>query len=324
MRFVDFTRVFFTAGQGGNGCFSFEYQGKKKISSGGNGGKGGNIILTGKKSLNHLTWIKYHPHQKAGNGVAGKGKQQNGATGMDKCIEVPLGTIVWNSEQTQIILEVLEEKDYLLLEGSPGGRGNQNSQRGFFQKESLFATPLEEVSFYLELRIIADIGLVGLPNAGKSSFIATVSNQKSKIADYPFTTLHPVLGVIRYSDYQSLLVADIPGIIEGASEGKGLGIRFLKHIQRTKILFFLIDVGLQNLMGAEDTFLTLEKELNFFSPPLLQKQKIVLFNKQDIMENSNNLENEKKFFQKRNIPVYLISCITGYGIKELLKNIKHL
>ena len=324
MKFVDFTRVFFTAGKGGDGCFSFENQGKKKIATGGNGGKGGDIILVGNQQLNHFTWIKYHPHQKAGNGAKGKSKNQNGAQGKDKRIELPLGSIVWNVEQTQVLLEVLAEKDYLFLEGTKGGRGNQNSQRGCFQKELLLAIPPQEISFYLELKIIADIGLVGLPNAGKSSFIARVSNQKPKIADYPFTTLHPSLGVINYPDYHSLVVADIPGIIEGASKGKGLGHRFLKHIQRTRVLFFLIDISTQNTMSAEKTFCILEKELENFSENLLNRQKIVIFNKQDIMKDKASLTQEKKFFYKSNIPVYLISCNTNYGIQDLLAGIKNL
>jgi GTP-binding protein len=324
LKFIDFARVFFQAGKGGAGCFAFEKYGKKATASGGNGGKGGDIILVGNSSINHLTWLKFHPHQKASDGVAGRGKNQNGAGGADKHIEVPLGTIIWNQEQTQIILEVLEEKEYLLLKGTAGGRGNQNSRRGVFNEELLLSEPPQEVSFYLELKVIADIGLVGLPNAGKSSFISKVSNQKAKIADYPFTTLHPALGVVSVGDYQSLVIADIPGLIEGANQGKGLGHRFLKHIQRTKILFFFIDISMQNPQGARETFALLEKELTLFSKDLLLKQKIVILNKQDVMKEAGILEKEKNYFQKKKIPVYLISCKTGYGIKELLGKIKYL
>ena len=324
MEFIDFTRVFLRAGKGGDGCFSFEHKGKKSISSGGNGGKGGNIILQGSKRINHLTWLKCHPHQKAGQGVAGKGKNQNGRQGENKFIEVPLGTVVWNEQQTQVVLEVLAEENYLLLEGSKGGSGNQNSRRGVFSKELLEAAESEQVSFYFELKVIADIGLVGFPNAGKSSFIAKVSNQKPKIADYPFTTLYPALGVITYFDYQTLVVADIPGLIEGASEGKGLGHRFLRHIQRTKVLFFIIDIGIVNPISASKTFSLLSKELELFSQDLLLKQKIVILNKQDIMKDEALMLKDRDYFQNLNIPVYLISCATGYGIDDLLEAIKNL
>ncbi len=322
MKFIDSAKVFLKSGGGGNGCLSYYYRGKKRLPSGGNGGVGGSIYLQGTPSLNNLTYLRYHPHQKAGNGLHGKGKNQNGRSGIDKIIEVPLGTLLLDEQTTEEICETLTPEKILILKGSDGGVGNQNFKTGKpINEEILQGKSGVEKTFLLELKIMADVGLVGLPNAGKSTFLSKISNQTPKIADYPFTTLFPQLGVVRLADYKSFVVADIPGLIEGAHDGKGLGYRFLKHIQRTKFLFFLID-GSDEKFSVKQSFLLLKKELALFSEALLKKNFVVLLNKQDKIKKSSILEKEKEYFQKNNIKVYWISGLNGYGIEEFLNEVK--
>ena len=322
MKFIDSAKIYLKPGDGGKGCLSYYYRGKKRFPSGGNGGVGGGVYLQGNSSLNSLTYLKYHPHQKAGNGLHGKGKNQNGRSGKDKIIEVPLGTLLLDEQTQEEICETLTPEKILILKGSEGGVGNQNFKTGKVINEEILQGKLGiEKTFILELKIIADVGLVGLPNAGKSTFLSKISNQSPKIADYPFTTLFPQLGVVNLADYQSFVVADIPGLIEGAHDGKGLGHRFLKHIQRTKFLFFLID-GSNKELSIKQSFLMLKKELALFSKTLLEKNFVVLLNKQDKIKNLSVLEKEKEYFQKNNIKVYWISALSGDGIENFLNEVK--
>lgn len=326
MEFIDTAKIFLKAGKGGNGCISYYYKGKKKIASGGNGGKGGSIYLKGNSNLNSLYYIRYHPHQKASHGKNGKAQNQNGKAGEDKIIEVPLGTMVFRENEPEMICELLTEDKIMLLKGGSGGTGNQNfklSDYDLNKEKNEGKIPREEI-FLIELKIIADISLIGLPNAGKSTFISKVSNQKPKIADYPFTSLNPSLGVVELPDYKTLTIADIPGLIEGAHKGKGLGHLFLKHIQRTKFLFFIIDAENDTKISILDTFKLLRNELKFYSKKLLTIKFIVILNKQDKIENYDAINKKIKYLEKQNIKVFLISCKTRYGIKLLLNEMQNI
>jgi GTP-binding protein len=317
---IDQAEIEVKAGNGGDGAVTFrrEKYVPKGGPSGGNGGKGGDVIIQAFSNLNTLLDFKYRRKYSAGNGAIGGSSLKDGKNGKDILIKVPVGTVVKDFESEKILADLDGEgKKIIIAKGGKGGKGNSN-----------FATPTNQAPRYaekgkkgesskiiLELKLIADVGIVGFPNAGKSTLISVISSAKPKIADYPFTTLEPNLGIVFYKDYQSFTVADIPGIIEGAHSGKGLGLKFLRHIERTKILLFLIEITSQDI---EKDFKILLNELQFYSKKLAARKKIVALSKSDLLDNSNlNAISRKRFF-KRDIPTVIISSSTKQGIQELL------
>jgi GTP-binding protein len=316
LKFVDVAKVHCFSGKGGAGCASMRREKFVEFGgpNGGDGGKGGDVILVGDSKLTSLQDFRVHPHQKAKNGAPGLGDQKNGARGADKEIAVPLGTLVYDKND-ELLFEVMDESSYLLLKGGKGGLGNTHFKTAT-NRAPRYAQPGEpgtEITIRLELKIMADVGLVGLPNAGKSTFIAAISNAKPKIADYPFTTLIPNLGVVSISAYNTFVVADIPGIIEDAHLGAGLGDQFLKHIQRSSALAFLIDGS-----DAENTplevFSLLINELKKYSPELINKQRLILLSKIDALHTDYEIEQIVLKFKVLGETLIPISSVSRSGL----------
>jgi GTPase len=321
--FIDQAEIEVKAGDGGDGAVTFrrEKYVPKGGPSGGNGGKGGDVVIQAFSNLNTLLDFKYRRKYNAGNGAIGGSSLKDGKNGKDILIKVPEGTIVKDFNTDKILVDLDEKgKSIVIAKGGNGGKGNSNfatstNQAPRFAEEGKKG---ESKKIILELKLIADVGIVGLPNAGKSTLISVISSAKPKIANYPFTTLEPCLGIVYYKDYKSFIVADIPGIIEGAHEGKGLGLKFLRHIERTKILLIMIEVTSENI---EKDFKILLNELKLHSKILADRKKIIALSKADLV-NRQNLEKitRKKLF-KENFPVVTISSATKEGIKELLDKI---
>ncbi len=314
--FVDYVKIFCRSGKGGAGSThmrreKFEPKGGP---DGGDGGRGGHIYLKGNNQLWTLIHLKYQRHIFAGDGGSGGRMRSTGADGKDITIEVPLGTLAIDAETKEILCEITEHDQVTtLLKGGRGGLGNWNFRSPTMQTPR-FAQPGEEgieTSIILELKILADVGLVGFPNAGKSTLLSTITAAKPKIADYPFTTLVPNIGIVPYRDHKSFVVADIPGIIEGAHEGKGLGIRFLRHIERNSMLLFLIPVDSQNI---KEEFNTLVNELTLFNPELLDKKRILAITKCDMADNEIKKATERELPKIKSI---FISSVSGEGITQL-------
>ncbi len=318
--FIDYVEVEVKAGSGGDGAVSFrrEKYVPKGGPAGGNGGKGGNIIIEAHHNLNTLLDFKYKRHYTADNGQAGGSSLKDGKSGDDILIKVPVGTVIKDQESGDIIADLKKDNQSIIIaKGGKGGKGNSNFATPTKQTPRYAepGRPGEEKKISLELKLIADVGLVGFPNAGKSTLISSISSAKPKIADYPFTTLEPNLGIVKYKDYQSFTVADIPGIIEGAHEGKGLGHKFLRHIERTKILLFLIDVTSENYQKDYNVLLN---ELKSYSKKLAEKKKIVALSKIDLIEKTEVKKLEGKKLRNSDSKVLLFSAVAGMGIPELL------
>ncbi len=325
--FLDFARIIVKAGNGGKGCISFRREKfvAKGGPDGGSGGKGGDIIIVGNENINTLINFRYTKLFKAENGKNGSGSNRTGRTGKPTIIEVPQGTEVWKisgGQRTRICDVTDQNKEYIICEGGNGGRGNacfatSTRQAPRFSKPGM---ETEQVELELVLKLMADIGLVGFPNAGKSTLLSTISAARPKVADYAFTTLEPSLGVVHMKNYKSFVVADIPGIIEGAHDGKGLGIQFLKHIQRTRILLFLIDVNSETPL---DDFETLKNELHQYDEALDSKLHYVAFSKTDTLDEESLMEKEETltemFKEKFKENILFISSVTGKNI-DILKN----
>ena len=312
--FIDHIKIFCKSGNGGRGSSSFRREKfvPKGGPDGGDGGKGGDIILKGNSQLWTLLHLRYTKHLKAENGEGGQGSKKHGKNGKDVVIEVPLGTIAKSADNDNISIEILNHnEEKILLEGGIGGLGNVHFKTSTKQAPQYSQPGIQGVEEWinLELKVLADVGLVGFPNAGKSTLLSSISKAKPKIGDYPFTTLTPNLGVIPYKDNLSFIMADIPGIIEGASEGKGLGIRFLRHIERNSILLFMIPV----LSEVDKEFKLLYKELKNYNKELLEKKIIIAVTKCDLL--SEKELKEIKFNLKQEI--IKISSITGYGLENL-------
>ena len=318
--FVDYVKLFVNSGNGGKG--SIHLHREKFITKGGpdggNGGRGGHIILRGNKQLWTLYTFKFKKHFLAGHGGDGGKNRRTGVQGKDCYIDVPLGTTVRNSETNSVIFEIINDnEEIILLKGGLGGRGNWHFKSSTRQTPR-YAQPGEQgikLQITLELKVLADVGLVGFPNVGKSSLLASLTSAKPKIANYEFTTLKPNLGIVEYKDHQSFVMADIPGIIEGAAEGKGLGHYFLRHIERNSILLFLIASDTKDIF---QDFKTLRSELIKYSPELQDKSYMVVLSKGDLLD--KELEREYILEMKRvfkNIPHLIISSITKYKLTEL-------
>jgi GTP-binding protein len=318
--FIDYAEIEVKAGDGGNGAVAFrrEKYVPKGGPSGGNGGNGGSVYLIADENLSTLLDFKYKRKYIAGKGQPGGSSLKDGKNGDDVVIKVPVGTIVKDAETGKILFDLSQNgQKVLIAKGGKGGKGNSNFATPT-RRTPRFAEPGkpgEEKSIILELKLIADVGLVGFPNAGKSTLISTISAAKPKIADYPFTTLEPVLGIVQYKDFRSFTVADIPGIIEGAHQGKGLGIKFLRHIERTKILLFLIDITSDDYQRDFDI---LYNELKKYSRKLVEKKILVALSKADLLSDSQLKKMKKVKFKKVDEPALIISAVSGYGIENLI------
>jgi GTP-binding protein len=315
MQFVDHVRIFARSGDGGDGCVSFrrEKYVPRGGPDGGNGGNGGDIIVVACSSLNTLLDLRYRQRYVAGRGGHGLGKRMDGARGEDVRIEVPVGTIVKDTETGRTVADLtVDGAEVILLKGGRGGRGN-----------AAFATPSnraprsneegqvgEERTFGIELKLLADIGLVGYPNAGKSTLLSRLSAAHPKIADYPFTTLTPNLGIVHVGPYRSFVMADIPGLIEGASSGRGLGFQFLRHLERTHVLLFLIEVMSPDI---DRDYATLQRELRLFNEALLEKPRIVAITKMDLSTDTV----PPRTRMTDGAPCLPISAINGKGLETL-------
>ncbi len=314
--FVDYVKIYCRSGNGGPGSAHLRRENfmPKGGPDGGDGGRGGHIILKGNSQMWTLLHLRYKRHIFAGNGGPGGQQLSTGADGNDVVIEVPLGTIAKKESTGEILFEITgHDEEMILARGGRGGLGN-NHFKSATNQTPRYAQPGEpgiEDSFILELKILADVGLVGFPNAGKSTLLSVVSAARPKIADYPFTTLVPNLGMVSYREDKSFVMADIPGIIEGAHEGKGLGIRFLRHIERNSILLFIIPVDSRNIMDEYDI---LVNELKMYNPELLDKKRLLGISKADLAD--EEIRNELRKDLPR-LPRVFFSAITGEGISTL-------
>ena len=323
--FVDEVIVELTAGRGGDGCMAFRREKYVAMGGpfGGNGGKGGDIIFKVDEGLRTLIDLRYQKHIKASSGENGQGKNKNGKNATDMIVKVPLGTTIKDNETGAIIGDLTKNgEEVIVAYGGRGGRGNVTlaTRSNPCPSYCEYGEPGENRKVKVELRMLADVGLVGLPSVGKSTILSMVTNANPKIASYHFTTLSPNLGVVTSEDY-SYTIADLPGLIEGASDGLGLGHKFLKHIERTKIIAHIIDMsGIEGRNPYED-YLTIRKELEKFSPKLIKKPEVIIANKMDIEASKENLE---KFKQKVKVPIYEVSAIQNKGLDEVLKALKEL
>lgn len=314
--FVDYVKIFCRSGKGGAGSVHFRREKfvPKGGPDGGDGGRGGHIYLKGNSQLWTLLHLKYQRHIFAGDGESGSGARCTGKDGEDVYIEVPIGTIARDAETNEVIAEITEHGQVeMILKGGRGGLGNWNFRTATLQTPRFAqpGEPAQEGYVILELKILADVGLVGFPNAGKSTLLSVVSAAKPKIADYPFTTLVPNLGIVRYRDDRSFVMADIPGIIEGAHEGKGLGLRFLRHIERNSMLLFMVPADSDDIYGQ---YQILVNELKMYNPELLDKKRALAITKCDLVD-----QQAKKKISKHlpDIPAVFISSVTGEGIERL-------
>lgn len=315
--FIDYVKFNSRSGHGGAGCIHFH---REKLNphggpDGGNGGKGGDIVLRGNAQLWTLLHLKYRKHVIATSGAPGEEQDRTGADGRDEIIEVPLGTVAKKAETGEVICEISKDgEQYILTPGGRGGKGNAHFATSTNQAPT-HAQPGEpgrEEWIILELKLLADVGLVGFPNAGKSTLLSVVSAAKPKIADYAFTTLTPNLGVVAYRDGLSFVMADIPGIIEGAAEGKGLGIRFLRHIERNPLLLFMVPADAKDIRAEYEILL---HELRKYNPELLDKKRLLAVSKSDMLD--EELMEALKPELPPDIPCVFISSITQQGIAEL-------
>lgn len=315
--FIDYVRIFCRSGNGGAGSTHLrrEKYVPKGGPDGGDGGKGGDIIMRGNAQMWTLIHLKYNKHALAENGEAGGKQRSTGANGKSVIIEVPLGTVARNDETGGTLGEIMEDgQEICLKRGGRGGLGNWNFRTSTRQTPR-YAQPGEsgeEGMVTLELKILADVGLVGLPNAGKSTLLATLSSARPKIADYPFTTLVPNLGIVEYRDMKSFVMADIPGIIEGAHEGKGLGLRFLRHIERNSILLFMIPATTEDVNRE---LALLRRELELYNPSLTEKQYVVAITKRDLIDSARQHEIEREV--SFSAPYLFISAVSGDGLLTL-------
>ena len=327
--FTDYIKIIIKSGDGGNGAISFRRE--KYVAAGGpdggDGGKGGDIYFQVDKDKNTLIDFRYNKKYKASNGVNGSGNNCNGKYGEDLYIKVPIGTIIKDAETGKVIADLSKPNQVeLVLKGGRGGRGNSH-----------FATPTrqvprfaedgergEEKEIILELKLLADVGLLGFPNVGKSTFLSVVTDARPKIANYHFTTLEPNLGVVKTKNGDGFVIADIPGIIEGASEGVGLGTQFLRHVERTRLLLHFLDVSGQEERNPVEDFYVINKELKKYSEKLAQRKQIIVANKIDVMQDDTLLKQVEEVAKKEGLELYKISAVTKQGVEELIDHVSEL
>jgi len=326
MKFVDEAKIYIKSGDGGMGCVSFrrEKYVPRGGPDGGDGGKGGDVIAKASKSHRTLLDMKYNQHHFAKRGDHGSGSNKTGKSASDLEIIVPVGTIVSDAETGEILADLTEDgQRSIIAKGGIGGRGNARfatatNRAPRYAQEGI---PGEEKTIKLELKLLADVGIIGLPNVGKSTFISRISAAKPKIADYPFTTLKPNLGIVKFGDYESFAVADIPGLIEGAHRGAGLGIKFLRHIERTSLLLHIVDISKDDYVSGWEDFKTVNNELVSFSPAMIEKPQIVAINKTDLPITEERIQAERETFENEGITIFPISAVTGEGINALIGEI---
>ncbi|MBU2922300.1 GTPase ObgE [Winogradskyella psychrotolerans] len=317
--FVDYVKMHVTSGNGGKG--SSHLHREKYIAKGGpdggDGGRGGHVILRGNSNLWTLIHLKFKRHFRAGHGAHGSSGRSTGADGEDVYVEVPLGTVVRDSETDEILFEITEDgEERIVVEGGMGGRGNWHFKSSVNQtpRYAQPGIPLKEKDITLELKVLADVGLVGFPNAGKSTLLSVLTSAKPKIADYEFTTLKPNLGIVEYRDFKSFVMADIPGIIEGAAEGKGLGYYFLRHIERNSILLFLIPADAKDIV---EQYEILEDELRRYNPEMLDKERLVVISKSDMLDDELKSEISTILDKDLKAEYMFISSLAHQGLTEL-------
>lgn len=317
--FVDYVKVFVASGNGGKGSAHLhrEKYVAKGGPDGGDGGRGGHVIIKGNSNLWTLYHLKFKKHFRAGHGEHGSKSRSTGADGEDVYVEVPLGTVVRDTETNEIIFEITEDgEEKVIAHGGKGGLGNWHFKSSTNQtpRYAQPGLPLEEKYITLELKILADVGLVGFPNAGKSTLLSVLTAAKPKIADYEFTTLKPNLGIVEYRDYQTFVMADIPGIIEGAAEGKGLGHYFLRHIERNSLLLFLIPADAPDINNQYEILLD---ELRRYNPEMLDKDRLIAISKSDMLDAELKLELKSELDKNLPIPYMFISSVAQQGLQEL-------
>jgi GTPase len=311
--FVDQSRINVKAGNGGNGCNSMYRDRYHRYGKpdGGDGGKGGDVVFEADSNIHTLLDFQYRQHFLAQSGKHGSSNHKKGAHGEDLHIKVPPGTIIKDAQTGLVMRELIKPGDHVIIaKGGAGGKGNSKG------RSSEYGWPPEERIVLLELKLIADVGIVGYPNAGKSTVISRISSARPKIADYPFTTKAPVLGVVKIHDGATFVVAEIPGLIEGAHLGKGLGDKFLKHVERTKVLIHLVDIAACECRDPYKDYINLNKELKLYSKELIKKTQFVALNKSDLEQAKENIKKFRKHLRGKK--VYPISAATGEGIKELI------
>ncbi|HVN03365.1 MAG TPA: GTPase ObgE [Bryobacteraceae bacterium] len=319
---MDEARILVKAGDGGNGCLAFrrEKYVPRGGPSGGDGGRGGDIFLVSSEHQNTLLQFRFNPEHKAQRGRHGEGSNCTGADGYSIEVQVPVGTVVYDDQTGERLHDFTAPGDrFLVARGGRGGKGNARFATATHQAptEHEPGKPGEERRLRLELKLLADVGLVGFPNAGKSTLISRISAARPKIADYPFTTLEPQLGVVSFDDYRSFVVADIPGLIEGAHLGHGLGTQFLRHIERTRLLAHLVDVSEASGRDPVQDFETVMAELASFSEDLAAKPMIVVATKMDAAQDPARVESLRRLAAERGLPFFEISSVTGQGLDEL-------
>ncbi len=325
MDFIDESKIYVKAGDGGNGCCSFRREKfvPKGGPDGGDGGKGGDVIIEASPRIHTLLDQRYHPHYKSQRGQHGKGKNCTGRSGDDTVIHVPVGTVIKDAATSEIVVDLVTEgQSFILARGGGGGRGNAKFATPTMQAPRYceHGKPGEERDFLLELKLLADVGLVGFPNAGKSTLISRVSSARPKVADYPFTTLSPNLGVVRWKN-NDFVMADIPGIIEGAHEGVGLGLKFLRHIERTRIIVYVVDLSPFTQRDPKEELTILMRELEAYSPDLVNRRQIVILNKSDLAEARERAKDVVAFVKDEGYPCFIASAATGEGIDAVLDEI---
>ncbi len=326
MKFVDYAKIHVKAGDGGRGCVSFrrEKYVPRGGPDGGDGGRGGSVIIKATKELNTLLDFRYTREYKAERGEHGKGSNKHGRDGQDMIIPLPIGTLVKDAETEAVITDLDSyDAEVIVAKGGRGGLGNAHFATPTRQAPK-FAQPGEEGEakwLVLELKLLADVGLVGMPNAGKSTLISVISSARPKIADYPFTTLVPNLGVVKHEDFRSFVVADIPGLIEGAYKGSGLGFQFLRHVERTSVLLHLVDISDMLPTDPVEDFEKINRELVLYNPELMQKPMAVAGTKLDIASEGIRLNKLKAYCEDKGLAFFPISSATGQGIKEIVMHL---
>lgn len=318
--FVDYVKIYVASGKGGKGSTHLHREKfiEKGGPDGGDGGRGGHVYVVGNEGLWTLYHLKFARHIKAGHGGDGGSSRSTGSDGEDRVIEVPLGTVVKDKETGDVLFEITAHGERkILAHGGKGGLGNWHFRSSTNQtpRYAQPGMPSEELDVLLELKVLADVGLVGFPNAGKSTLLSVLTSAKPKIADYPFTTLKPNLGIVAYRDFQSFVIADIPGIIEGAAEGKGLGHYFLRHIERNSTLLFLVPADADDIKKEYNILLD---ELRRYNPEMLDKDRLLVISKSDMLDDELKAEMEEQLNAELvGVPYHFISAVTQLGLKEL-------
>ncbi len=326
MKFIDEAKIYVKAGDGGRGCVSFR---REKFvprggPDGGDGGHGGNVVIRASLSRRTLLDFKFRQHHVAKHGGHGEGSKRTGRDSADVEIVVPVGTIVRDASTGETLADLTADGTvFIVAKGGMGGRGNARFATATRQVPRFAqpGIPGEERWITLELKLLADVGIIGLPNVGKSTFISRVSAARPKIADYPFTTLVPHLGVVQYGDHESFVIADIPGLIEGAHEGLGMGMQFLRHVERTAALLHLIDISTESYESAWHDYELINRELELFSPDMLKKKQVVAIGKLDLPVTRERMKKDIDTFARKGIKLFVFSAATGEGVPEVLREL---